>query len=76
MEEEKRDLLNRLFAVASDVLERAHEAAMTGQAPDLDDKTASLCGRQLARAAEDIGAVADTIRQLVKPQNEIPSSEQ
>lgn len=66
MEDETQDLLNRLFAIASDILERAHEVAASGQSADLDAKTATLYARQLVKAAEDLNSVADTAKLLAR----------
>lgn len=66
MEDDTQDLLNRLFAIASDILERAHEVAASGQSPDLDAKTATLYARQLVKASEDLGSVADTAKLLAR----------
>lgn len=68
MEEETRDLLNRLFAIATDILERTHEVAASGQSADIAAKTAALYARQLMQAGRDISSIAETVRLLVKAQ--------
>lgn len=62
MDEDQKELLGRLFGVACDVLERAHETAAAGQAHNLDGKRAALCARHLGSTANRLGALADTIR--------------
>lgn len=72
MEEETRDLLNRLFAIATDILERTHEVSASGQSTDIDAKTAALYARQLIQAGRDISSIAETVRLLVKAQGGAP----
>ncbi|MEQ8327927.1 MAG: hypothetical protein RIE84_07690 [Parvibaculum sp.] len=62
MDDDQKELLGRLFGVACDVLERAHETAAAGQARDVDAKQAALCARDLGKAADRLGALAETMR--------------
>lgn len=69
MEKDRRELLGRLFAIACDLIERAHETAVAGQSPQLDAKAAALCARSLATAARDLAALAETAGMVARGQD-------
>ncbi|MFN4228326.1 hypothetical protein [Parvibaculum sp.] len=69
LEEDQKELLGRLFGVACDLLERAHEAAVAGQARDVDGKRAALCARNLGEAADRLGALAKTMRLVAEAES-------
>lgn len=62
MEEENRELLRRLFVLATEVLEAAQDEAVEGQSPWLEAAGYAACAETLAAAAEDLARVAAVIR--------------
>lgn len=64
MDQDHRELATRLFAVGSEIIERAHRSSIVGQAPDIDRKRAALCARNLAQAGQEIGVIASTLSLL------------
>lgn len=66
MDDDRKELLGRLFNVACDVLERAHETAAAGQAHTMDRKQAAHCARDLGEAAARLSALAETMRLVAK----------
>ncbi len=59
IDEDCRELANRLFATATDMLEDAITVAVAGQSPRLDPTQLADHGRRLQAAARDIAVVAD-----------------
>ncbi len=62
MEEDDRELLRRLFVLATEVLEAAQDEAIEGQSPWLETAGYAACAETLAEAASDLAHVAATIR--------------
>ena len=59
MDDDHRELVNRLFATATAMLEDAIEHAMAGQSPRLDGSQLVDHGHRLRSAVEDIAAIAE-----------------
>lgn len=70
MDQDRRELAMRLFAVGSEIIERAHRSSIVGQAPDIDCKRAALCARNLAQAGQEIGVIAGALSLLFLPPQE------
>ncbi len=67
MDDDRRELLRRLFAAATELTETAHDAATAGQSGALKaDGYAEAAGR-LRAAAGDIAALADAAMVLACP---------
>ena len=58
MDDDHRELANRLFATATAMLEDATEAAVAGQSPRLSLQRLVEQGRRLEAAARDIAIIA------------------
>lgn len=75
LDDDTRDLLCRLFAVASTVLKDAHEAAIEGQAPGLTANTYRDRASDLQDRLTDalvIAAAADAIARRVRETDRAP----
>ncbi len=59
MDDDKRELLRHLFAVATEFVESAHDAAARGQSGHLDAQDYASQARQLQAAARNIAALAE-----------------
>ena len=59
MDDDCRELANRLFATATGMLEDATELAVAGQSPRLDPAQLADHGRWLQAAARDIAIIAE-----------------
>ncbi len=59
MDDDYRELANRLFATATAMLEDAIEVAVAGQSPRLNSSRLADRGRQLQASAQDIAAIAE-----------------
>ena len=59
MGDDDRELVNRLFAAATAMLEDAALVAVEGQSPSLGPSRLADCGRRLQAAAHDITAIAE-----------------
>ena len=59
MDDERRELLSRLFAATTELIETAHEAAVSGQSGLLTADGYALAGRRLQAAARDATALAE-----------------
>ena len=59
MDDDHRELLRRLFAVATEVVESAHDAATKGQSAHLTANDYADASRALQAAARDISALAE-----------------
>ena len=64
MDEEALELIGRLFALATEVLEDAHERSVRGQAPDLDADEIETIAQTIERATGDLRAIAAVIGML------------
>jgi len=63
MDENRRELVRRLFAAATALIETAHEAAIAGQSEALTAEAA----RRLQAAARDIAALAEAATVIAGP---------
>ncbi|MEM7444780.1 MAG: hypothetical protein AAF414_15770 [Pseudomonadota bacterium] len=70
MDDDRRDLVNGLFAVATAMLEDATELAMAGQSRDRVLTQLASDGRLLASAAQDIAIIAQAAAIIADPSNE------
>ena len=60
MDDDYRELANRLFATATAMLEDVIEVAVAGQSPRLTPSHLADHGRRLQAAARDIAIIAET----------------
>ncbi len=59
MDDDHRELLRRLFAAATALIESAHEEAVAGQAIDIAAGDYTAVARRLQAAAQDVAALAE-----------------
>ena len=59
MDDDRRELANRLFAAVTAMLEDAIEVAVAGQSPRFDSAQLADTSRRLQAAARDIAIIAD-----------------
>ena len=59
MEDDRRDTIGRIFAIATERIEAAHEIAVDGQHPDQDPATARAVAARLRVIAGEIVTLAD-----------------
>ncbi len=62
MDDDHRELLRRLFATATALIETAHEAAVAGQASEIAAGDYAAVARRLQAAARDVAALAEAAR--------------
>jgi hypothetical protein len=67
MDEDHRELVRRLFAAATAVIETAHEAAIAGQSEALTVGAYAEAARRLQAAARDIAALAEAASVIADP---------
>ena len=67
MDDERRELLRRLFAVLTELIEAAHEAAVAGQSGALTADGYAKAARRLRAAARDAAALADAAIIIARP---------
>ena len=67
MDDDHRELVRHLFAVATELIETAHDAAVAGQSGKIaaDDYTAAA--HRLQAAARDIAALAEAAMIVANP---------
>ena len=59
MDDDHRELTNRLFATATGMLEDATEVAVAGQSPRLSASHLADHGRRIQAAAQDVAIIAE-----------------
>ncbi len=59
MDDDHRELVRRLFAAATTLIETAHEAAIAGQSEALTARAYAEAARQLEAAAHSLAALAE-----------------
>ena len=59
MDDDHRELLRRLFATATALIETTHEAAVAGQASEIAAGDYAAVARRLQAAARDVAALAE-----------------
>ena len=59
MDNDHRELLRRLFAAATELIETAHEAAVEGQSGDIVAETYAAASRRLQATARDVAVLAE-----------------
>ena len=67
MNKDRRDLVNRLFVMATQILEDSHISACDGQSRKLSVKSYGQRARRLSQTAEDLANIATTIRVALSP---------
>ncbi len=66
MDDDYRELANRLFATATAMLEDVIEVAVAGQSPRLNPSQLADHGRQLQATARDIAIIAEAATIVAK----------
>lgn len=67
MNKDHRDLIRRLFTLATELLEDTHGFATKGQSSRLRAKDYAACAQQLAETGQNLAATAQTILTTLKP---------
>ena len=67
MDDDRRELLSRLFAAATELVETAHEAAVAGQSVALTADGYARAAHRLRAAAADAAALADAAIIIARP---------
>ena len=62
MDDDHRELLRRLLATATELIENAHDAAVAGQSGEIAAGDYAAVARRLLVAARDIAALAEAAR--------------
>ncbi len=62
MNDDDRELVRRLFAAATALIETAHDAAVAGQSSEIATGDYAAVARRLQAAAQDIAALAEAAR--------------
>ena len=73
MDDDHRELVRRLFVVAAEMTETAHEAAVAGQSEALTAGDYAEAARRLAAAARGLAALAEAAAVIVGPSDGDPS---
>jgi hypothetical protein len=74
MDEDHRELVRRLFAVATEMTETAHEAAIAGQSAALTAGDYAKAAHRLQGATRSLAALAEAAAVIVGPSDGDPSS--
>ncbi len=74
MDDDHRELLRRLFAAATALIETAHDAAVAGQSGGIAAGDYAEAAHRLQGAARDIAALAAAAAVIVGPSDGHPSS--
>jgi len=72
MDDDSRELANRLFAMATAMLEDAAEAAAAGQSARAAPAELVAQARQIQAAARDVAALAETVLIVTRTDPENP----
>ncbi len=67
MDENRRELVRRMFAAVTALIETAHEAAIVGQSEAQAARAYAEAARQLEAAARDIAALAEAATVIAGP---------
>ena len=67
MDDDRRELLSRLFTAATELAETAHEAAVAGQSGMLTANGYATAARRLRAAASDAAALAEAAEIVARP---------
>ena len=67
MDENRRELVRRMFAAATALIETAHEAAIAGQSEALTAGNYATAAQRLQGAARDIAALAEAAAVIAGP---------
>ncbi len=66
MDKDRRALVQRLFAMATELLEDAHETAVRGQSHKASPKQLALCAQDLDQTAQALATFATTLTFTLK----------
>jgi hypothetical protein len=61
MDADRKELVRRLFVLATEIAEAAHETAVSGQALSAPSAELALAAETLRRRADKLGAIGRTI---------------
>ena len=67
MDEDRRELVRRMFAAVTALIETAHEAAIAGQSEALTARDYAEAAQRLQGAARDITALAEAATVIAGP---------
>ena len=67
MDKDHRDLVRRLFTLATEIFEDAHEPISQGQGHQLKVNEYRIRAKCLAQTAQDLGSVAGAISAAFRP---------
>jgi hypothetical protein len=67
MDEDRRELVRRLFAAVTALIETAHEAAIAGQSEAPTARAYAEAAQRLQGAARDIAALAEATTVIAGP---------
>ncbi len=73
MDDDHRELVRRLFAAATALIETAHEAAIAGQSKALTARAYAEAAQQLEAAARSLTALAEAAAVIASPGDGDPS---
>ncbi len=73
MDENRRELVRRMFAAAAEMTETAHEVAIAGQSEALTARAYAEAAQRLQGAARDIIALAEAATVIAGPSDGDPS---
>ena len=73
MDDDHRELVRRMFAAATALIETAHEAAIAGQSEALTARAYAEAAQRLQGAARDIIALAEAATVVAGPSDGDPS---
>lgn len=67
MDAHRRELARRIFVIATEMLEDAHEAAIAGQSPQLSIRPCLQLAQDLREAGCDLMALAEAVICIARP---------
>ncbi len=73
MDDDHRELVRRMFAAATALIETAHEAAIAGQSEALTARAYAEKARRLEAAARSLAALAEAAAVIAGPSDGDPS---
>ena len=67
MDDDHRELLRRLFAAATELIETAHDAAIAGQSGEIAGRDHAAAAHRLHATARDIAVIAEAAMIVANP---------
>ena len=67
MDDNQQELVRRLFAAATELIEAAHEAAVVGQSAEITAEDYAVAARGLQATARDIATLAEAAMIVAVP---------